>query len=357
MAEKTEKATPKKLRDARKKGQVAKSQDFPSAFTFTVAIFGVLMSASFLYKNLAGYLLATLKAVGGNLNLQYSAGAYLQEAINVIMICSFPIVIIVCIVGIIVNFLIIGPMFSFEAMKFDLKRLNPIEGIKQKFKLKVLVELLKSIAKICGAALIIYLIIKKMLPEVILSVKLPVIGSLVIMNTFLRKVALQVGLFFLLVALFDLAFQKRQFAKEMMMEKFEIKQEYKDTEGDPLIKGRRRERFREIAYSEGPSAARRARAIVTNPTHIAVAIGFEAESDVVPLILIMGKGPMAEQIIKIGVDNHIPIMRNVDLAWKLFTVGRVGDYIPKETYQAIAEIIKWLDTMEEMPDINVGMFS
>ncbi len=357
MAEKTEKATPKKLRDARKKGQVAKSQDFPSAFTFVVAIFATLMSASFLYKNLASYILATLKAISGNINLQYSAGAYLQEAINVIMICSFPIVIIVSVVGVLVNFLIIGPLFSFQAMKFDLKRLNPVEGIKQKFKLKVLVELLKSVAKITGAALIIYLIIKKMLPEVILSVKVPVVGSLVIMNTFLRRVALQVGLFFLLVALFDLAFQKRQFAKEMMMEKFEIKQEYKDTEGDPMIKGKRRERFREIAYSEGPTAARKARAIITNPTHIAVAIGFETQSDVVPVILIMGKGPMAEQIVKIGIDNHIPIMRNVDLAWKLFTMGRVGDYIPKETYRALAEIIKWLETMEEMPDINVGIFS
>jgi type III secretion protein U len=357
MAEKTEKATPKKLRDARKKGQVAKSQDFPSAFTFVVAIFGVLMTGSFIYKNLASYILSTLKAISGNLNLQYSAGAYLQEAINVIMICSFPIVVIVSFMGVIVNFLIIGPLFSFEAMKFDLKKLNPIEGIKQKFKLKVLVELLKSIAKITGAAIIIFFIIKNMLPEVILSVKVPVIGSLVIMTTFLKKVAIQVGLFFFLVALFDLAFQKRQFAKEMMMEKFEIKQEYKDTEGDPMIKGKRRERFREIAYSEGSSAAKRARAIITNPTHIAVAIGFETESDVVPVILIMGKGPMAEQIIKIGIDNHIPIMRNVDLAWKLFTMGRVGDYIPKETYQALAEVIKWLETMEEMPDINVGIFS
>lgn len=356
MAEKTEKATPKKLRDARKKGQVAKSQDFPSAFTFTTAIFGVILAASFLYKNLASYIVTTLKAVSGNLNLQYSAGAYMREAINVIMICSFPIVIVVAFVGVLANFLIVGPLFSFQAMKFDLKKLNPIEGIRQKFKLKVLVELLKSIAKITGAAIIIYFIIKNMIPQVILSVKVPVIGSLVIMNDFLRKTAIQVGLFFLIVALFDLAFQKRQFAKEMMMEKFELKQEYKDTEGDPMIKGKRRERFREIAYTEGSTAARRAKAIITNPTHIAIAIGFEVETDQVPTILIMGKGPMAEQIVKIGIDNHIPIMRNVELAWKLFTIGRVGDYIPKETYQAIAEIIKWLETMEEMPDINVGLF-
>jgi len=356
MAEKTEKATPKKLRDARKKGQVAKSQDFPSAFTFATAIFGVLMASSYLYKNLASYIVMTLRAVGGNIDLQNRAGGFLQEAINVIMVCSFPIVVIVSTVGVLVNFLIIGPLFSFQAMKFDLKKLNPIEGIKQKFKLKVLVELLKSILKITGAALIIYLVIKSMIPQVVLSVKLPVIGSAMILDDFLRKVAMEVGIFFLLVALFDLAFQKKQFSKEMMMEKFELKQEYKDTEGDPQIKGKRKERFREIAYSEGASATNRARTIITNPTHIAVALGFEEEKDPVPKILIMGKGPMAEQIIKIGIANHIPIMRNVELARQLYTIGRIGDYIPKETYQAIASILKWLETMEEMPDINAGMF-
>ncbi len=356
MAEKTEKATPKKLRDARKKGQVAKSQDFPSAFTFATAIFGVIMAGSYLYKNLASYIIVTLKSVGSNIDLQNRAANYLTEAINVIMICSFPIVIIVAIVGVLANFLVIGPLFSFQAMKFDLKKLNPIEGIKQKFKLKVLVELIKSVLKITGAALIIFFIIKKMLPEVVFSVNFPVIGSLTIISAFLKKVAIQVGIFFLLIAIFDLAFQKRQFAKEMMMEKFELKQEFKDTEGDPQIKGRRRERFREIAYSEGPIAAKRARAIITNPTHIAVALGFEEEKDPVPTILVMGKGPMAEKIIKIGIDNHIPIMRNVELAQQLFAIGTIGDYIPKDAYKAVAEILKWLETMQQMPDVNVGIF-
>jgi type III secretion protein U len=357
MAQKTEKATPKKLRDARKKGQVAKSQDFPSAFTFATAIFGVIMAASYLYKNLAGYFIMTLKTVSSNIDMQNRAGGFIMEAISIIAMASFPILIVVLIVGLLANFLVVGPLFSFQAMKFDLKKLNPIEGIKQKFKLKVLVELIKSILKITGAAIIIYFIIKSMLPEVIFSVKFPVIGTLTIVADFLKKVAIQVGIFFLLIAIFDLAFQKRQFAKEMMMEKFEIKQEYKDTEGDPQIKGKRREQFREIAYSEGPSAARRARAIVTNPTHIAVALGFEdEEKELVPKILIMGQGSLAERIIKVGIDNHVPIMRNVALARRLFNIGNIGDFIPKETYKAVAEILKWLETMENEPDINIGIF-
>ncbi|NGX56268.1 MAG: Yop proteins translocation protein U [Candidatus Anoxychlamydiales bacterium] len=356
MAEKTEKATPKKLRDARKKGQVAKSQDFPSALTFVTSIFGMLFASTYLFNQLAGYILNTFKAINSNIDLEHKAGAFLTQAMYVIISSSFPILIAVVAVGILSNFLVIGPMFSLEAMKFNLKKLDPIAGIKQKFKLKVFVELIKSVLKILGAALIIFLVIKKMLPDIIVSVKLPVFGSALILDAFLRKVAMQVGIFFLAVAIFDLSFQKKQFAKEMMMEKFETKQEYKDTEGNPEIKGKRREQFREIAYSEGPSAARKARAIITNPTHIAVALGYEEEEEPVPTILVMGDGSKAEKIIKIGIDNHIPIMRNVELARKIFSIGRVGDYIPKDTYKAVAEVLKWLETMEEMPDVNIGIF-
>lgn len=352
MAEKTEKATPKKLRDARKKGQVAKSQDFASALTFIVSIMGTILSAGYIYKNLTGYLVGTFKAITFNIDLENRAGSFLYEALMVILKTSLPIVAIVAAVGVIVNFLVVGPMFSFEAMKFDLKRLNPIEGLKQKFKLKVLVELLKSILKIVGAAIIIFLVMWRMLPDVINSAAIPVLGSALLLGDFLRTITIQVGIFFIAVAIFDLAFQKRTFAKEMMMEKFEVRQEYKDTEGNPEIKGRRREQSREIAYSEGPQAASRAKAIITNPTHIAVAIGFEAVDDVVPIILTMGAGPIAEKILHFAQDAQVPIMRNVDLARELYEKGRISDYIPEGTYQAVAEVLKWIKALEEKPELE-----
>lgn len=358
MAEKTEKATPKKLRDARKKGQVAKSQDFPSAFTFVVSIMATLLSTGYLYQNLAGYIAATFTRIGGgNLDLQTQGGGYLWEAMQIILVSSMPIVVLVAITGVIVNFLVVGPVFSFQAIKFDPKRLNPVEGIKQKFKLKTLVELLKSIFKISGAGLIIYLAIKQALPQVIMASGIPVIGSAMILDAFLRKISLQVGLFFLAVAIFDLAFQRRTFAKEMMMEKFEVKQEYKDTEGDPLIKWKRKETFREIAYTEGPSATKRARTVITNPTHIAVALSFDEKKDPVPVILVMGQGSIAEEIIKIAIDANIPIMRNVELARQIFAKGKIGGYIPRETYKAVAEILKWLESIEEVkPEVNLELF-
>lgn len=357
MAEKTEKATPKKLRDARKKGQIAKSQDMPAAITFVVAIMGTLAAAGYIYQNIVGFLLEMFKAASQtDAAMETKAPSYFLLAAKVILYTSLPIMGIVCFVGVLVSFLVNGPVFSFEAMKFDLKKLNPVEGIKNKFKLKVLVELLKSVAKITGAAIIIYIVILDFLPQLIATVLMPIIGSAMVVHNFLFTAALRVGIFFLLVALFDLAFQRKNFAKEMRMEKFEVKQEYKDTEGDPMVKGRRREMFREIAYQEGPRSARRARAIITNPTHIAVAIKYNPPEEVAPIILTMGQGYIAEQIIKIGLENKIPIMRNVELARELYSKGKISDYVPEDTYEAIAEILKWIDSLEDNPDANTELF-
>jgi type III secretion protein U len=357
MAEKTEKATPKKLKDARKKGQVAKIQDLPAAFTFIVSISATLMFLSYFFNQIGAFTISIFREVSNaQENFEAQMPIYFLSALEVIINCSFPILLFVCVTGVLVSFLVIGPVFSFQSMKFDLKKLNPIEGIKQKFKVKVLVDLIKSIVKITGAGLIIYFIIMNMLPQIISSVVLPVVASAGLVHDFLIKAAIQVGLFFLLVALFDLAFQKKNFAKEMMMEKFEIKQEYKDTEGDPHIKGHRKQLQREIAYQEGPSAAKKARAIITNPTHIAVAIKYDPEVEPAPIILTMGVGLFAEQIIKIGVENKIPIMRNVDLARALYSKGKISDYVPEDTYQAIAEILKWIDSLENNPDMNTELF-
>jgi type III secretion protein U len=357
MAEKTEKATPKKLKDARKKGQVAKIQDFPSAFTFIVSLGATLAMMGSFFDQIGSFMLMMIREVP-NVGDDFTnkASGYFGSALQVILRASLPIMILVSVVGVLVSFMVIGPVFSFEAMKFDLKKLNPIEGIKQKFKIKTLVELIKSIAKITGAAIIIYLIIWKSLPQIIATVMMPVLGSALVVNDFLVTTAIQVGLFFLLVALFDLAFQKKNFAKEMMMQKFEVKQEYKDTEGDPLIKGKRRELFREIAYQEGPAAAKRARAIITNPIHIAVALKYNPAEEPAPIILTMGAGMIAEQIIKIGVENKIPIMRNVDLARSLYNKGKISEYIPEDLYPAVAEIIKWIESLEDNPDVNKELF-
>lgn len=357
MAEKSEKATPKKLKDARNKGQVAKSQDFPAAMTFAVSILGTLAMASFMSGYMKSFMIEMFRMVANpELNLHDRIGGILFHVVEIIAIVSFPIVVTVALVGTLINFLIIGPVFSVKAMKFDFKKLNPVDGLKQKFKMKTLFELLKSLFKISGAALIIFLVIWARIPDVVQTAGIPVLTSAALLEDFLQTITLRVAIFFLIVAVIDLTYQKKNFAKEMKMEKFEVKQEYKDSEGDPLIKGKRKQIAQEMAYQEGPRATLRAKAIITNPIHISVAIKYDKEKDPAPIILVMGQGPIAKMIVDLAEENHIPVMRNVDLAQDLFNKGRVNDYVPEDTYKAIAEILKWIDALEENPDYNVELF-
>jgi len=355
MAEKTEQATPKKLKDARKKGQVAKSQDFPSAFTFIVSIAATIATSSYLFGQLASYFIGTYKSMGINLDLQRTAGTYISQALIVILKSSLPVVILTTSIGLLVNFIIIGPLFAPEAFKPDLKKLNPVTNLKNMFKFKTLFELFKSIFKISGAIYLIYGVVINSIPEIVSTAALPVVGSALVFNNFLFKVIIRVGIFFIIVAVIDLIFQKRNFAKEMKMEKFEVKQEYKDTEGDPHIKSKRKQIAQEIAYQEGPSSVKRAKAIITNPIHIAVAVEYDSDKEPAPKIVTMGQGIMADLIVKEAINYQIPIMRNVPLAHILYEKGKISDYIPEETYQAVAEILKWLSTLET-EEYNVELF-
>jgi len=356
MAEKSEKATPKKLRDGRKKGQVAKSKDFPAAFTFVAAFAIIVSSASFFFHNLAGFMISAFEGVKEGSQIISHLPGFMTAAIATIFNTSMPLMVAICIIGVLVNFLIVGPLFSVQAMKFDIKKLNPINGIKNMFKLKTFIELLKSLFKISGAFILIYTVVQDSIPQIIATAAMPVIGSAVVFSEFLVKVALRIGIFFLAIAVFDLIFQKKNFAKEMKMEKHEIKQEHKDTEGNPEIKGKRRQIQQEIAYQDGPQVTRRARAVVTNPIHIAIALEYKAEEDPAPRIGVMGKGVTADAIIKIAVEENIPIMRNPILAQELYNKGQIGHYVPEETYEAIAEVLKWIDQLEDKSEYNLEIF-
>ena len=346
MAEKTEQATPKKLRDAKKKGQVAKSQDLPSAFTFIVSIWATLGLANMLYHYMADFLVGTFRMIPKE-NLLDVITQLFVSSITVIFLASIPILAIVTFVGVVVTFLTVGPVFAPEVFKFDPKKFDPIQNLKAKFKMKTLVELIKSLIKIGIATWLIYDVMWNSLPVLIRTVSIPTGAALLVFNTFLMEVVFKVGLFFIAVAVADFAYQKYDFGQEMMMEKFEVKQEYKNTEGDPHIKSKRRQIAQEIAYQEGPmGGVRRAQAVVTNPTHIAVALGYEKDVDAAPYIVAMGKDVLAERIISMAKQHEIPIIRNITLARKLWDEGEVHEFVPEETYEAIAEIVRWINSLQ-----------
>lgn len=350
MGEKTEKATPKKLRDAKKKGQVARSQDLPSAFTFIASMGAVIWMSHRLYDQVGGFMISIFKLVPHKDLIAVIPEMYYQ-AIMTIFYAVIPIMGLVCAVGVLVNFLAIGPVFAVEVFKFDIKKFDPVQNLKAKFKMKTLVELVKSVIKISVAAYLIYGVMYKSLPVLTKAVSLPMHGSLLIFYAFLLEVVMKVGVFFIFVAVLDFAYQKYNFGKEMMMEKFEVKQEYKNTEGDPQIKGKRKQVAQEIAYSDAPSAGvRRASAIITNPTHLAIAVGYEREIDAAPYILTMGQGALADKITKLAKEYNVPIVRNIKLAHTLWLTGEIYEYVPEETYEAIAEILRWIASLEDDPE-------
>src|ERR1700722_7902687 len=344
MAEKTEKATPKKLRDARKKGQVAKSQDFPSAITFIVAIAVTLYLGSFLYDQIVGYMLEVFKNATKT-DLTITAAYYLNKMIRVMLMASLPIAFLVSVVGVLVGFLVVGPTFSVEVFKPSFKKFNPVENIKQKFKMKTLIELLKSVFKIFGAGILLYFAIYHDIETLVATVAIPPEVSLQVFKKIIYKVAIWIGIYFILIAVFDLVYQRFNFSKEMKMEKFEVKQEYKDTEGHPEIKSKRRQIAQEIAYDEGTTQIRRAKAVVTNPQDIAVAVGYEPEKYKAPWIIAMGTEKRALAIIAEAEKNNIPIMRNVPLAHQLLAEGEVNRLVPESTYDAIGEILLYVATL------------
>jgi len=347
MGEKTEKATPKKLKDAKKKGQVAKSQDFPSAFTFITSISLVIVFSSYLYTKVGGFIESAFSLVSHE-EIEKVIPVLFQEAMVTIFITVIPIMATVAAVGVVVNFLAIGPVFATEVFKFDIKKFDPVQNLKSKFKLKTLVELVKSVLKISIAAYLIYGVVYKSLPVLAKASTIEPVGALIIFHAFLWEVVIKVGIFFIVVAVLDFAYQKYNFGKEMMMEKFEVKQEYKNTEGDPQIKGKRKQVAQEIAYSEGPGAAiKKAAAVVTNPTHLAIAVAYKREIDVAPFILAMGEGLLAERLVFYAEKYEVPVVRNIDLAHRLWMNGELYEYIPEDTYEAMAEILRWLASLEE----------
>ncbi len=346
MAEKTEKPTAKKLRDARKKGQVAKSQDLPAALTLITSMSLTVSMSGYIYQQLSSFFLYIFQNLT-TIDVTHDAYSLMLQCAYTIFLSSIPIAAAVAFVGAMTNFLMVGPLFSVEVFKFDLKKFDPINNLKQKFKLKTLVELIKSLFKISVAAYICYSTAREAIPNIIRCTGESLDVCITIISYFLLEVMTKVGLFFLAVAVFDFIYQRRNFEKEMMMEKFEIKQEYKNTEGDPEIKGRRREVAREIAYGGGPPSPKGAKAVVANPTHVAVAIGYEKQYFPAPFILSKGEGVEALWIIHEAQVLDIPIVYNVYLARKLNADAELFGYIPKDTYEPVAEILRWIAGIEE----------
>lgn len=340
---KTEKATPKKKRDERKKGNAYQSKDVISIGILIIGFFIISKLGLFIIAQIQNLYQNQMRKIDGLYDLTITGCMEIfREAIQVFFITTIPIVMVLALTGIVLTGVQTGFLVSGELLKFKYSRISFIEGTKRLLSLRSVVQLVKSLLKVIIIMWLIYNSIKELLivtPD-ILNTSLD--NNISFMLDKVMSLVYKICLIFVGIAILDYAFQKYDYEKKLMMTKQEVKDEYKQTEGDPFIKGKIREKQRNISMNRMIQQVPFADVIVRNPTHFAVALKYDIEKDQAPIVLAKGQDLMAKRIIEAGEKNKVLITENKLLARGLYEMVEVNDYIPAEFYQAVAELMAWV---------------
>lgn len=340
--EKTEKATPKKRQDARRKGQVAQSLEVPGSLVLLGTLCSLLVFGSFYRERifaLFGDVLQnrlTMEVTPDNV-LRLLGGYTVQ-----LLLLLAPIFAVALVVAIATNFAQFGPLFTLELIRPNFNRLNPIRGLRNIFSLRSVVEFLKSAFKLLAVALVVYSVLwserRRFLSLAHVSV-LDIFAYAVDLTV--RLALLVAGLLFVL-AIADYGYQKYEYEKSLRMSKQDIKDEFKHQEGDPLVKSRIRERQRRMAMSRMMQEVPKADVVITNPTHYAVALRYDGATMEAPQVVAKGVDYLAIRIREVARAHDVVIMENRPLARTLYERTEIGDTIPADLYHAVAEVLAYV---------------
>lgn len=336
--EKTEQPTDKKLRDARKKGQVAKSADVSSTWLLILAFCYLGIMKEFYLDHLTQLL--TLPTLFYSVPFKSALKEVLGGCMYEFIIMSIPFLGLIAINAIFINMVQIGPLLTFEPLKPDIKKLNPVQGAKKIFSKKNLIEFVKSIIKVSFLGYLIYRVIRSVI-DPLLKIPYSGLGAVIdLLIPIMKMFAINTCVAYTIIAVADLFFQRSQHISDLKMTKDEVKREFKEMEGDPLIKGERKQLHQELAMSDTVQSTKSASALVTNPTHVAVALFYNENAVKLPVVTAKGKGGLALQMIKVARENNIPIMRDVNLAHSLYETKEY-EYVPSDLIPEVAAVLKW----------------
>ena len=344
--EKTELPTPKKLRDARQKGQVCSSKDIVST-AILIVLFALLGWMGIALMDDASMLLGF---VGQRLSGDPAASTKEAMGLTAFVICkhSFIFVAVAAVIGIAANAAQIGFLFTFEPIIPKFEKLNPVEGAKKIFSMKNLFEFLKNVVKVCFLGYLLYKIIWASVPELLTMCYGTVDDIFPSLKLMLKRLAVYTAFGYIVIAVVDRLFQGRNFTKQMMMTKDEVKREYKEMEGSAEIKQAQRQFRDEILNGPDPAkAAKRANVVVTNPTHLAVGIRFKADEAPLPRICALGSGRTAKIIRETALAEGIPVMEDRPLARALYANGKIEEFIPDTLIEPVAEVLKWAKQIQD----------
>jgi len=340
--DRTEKATPRRREEARRKGQVVRSIEVNSAVILLCTFLFLKLFAPWIGKMVAAfstnifssYLLEELNYTTlYNLTI-YTAAVFFQVCLPVMAVAAGA--------GLTANLFQVGLLFTSEPLSPKLERINPISGFKRIFSRRALVELIKSVAKVVMIGYLVYSTIKANTDLFPLLINMSIADAVTEIGSLASTIVLRIGLLLLLLAGFDYAFQYWEHEKSLRMTKKELKDEYKQYEGDPLIKSRMRQRQRQISYSRMMQQVPRADVVITNPTHYAVALRYSPEESPAPVVLAKGVDALALRIIEIARDEGIVIFEDPPLAQVLYKTVDVNQTIPAELYEAVASVLAFV---------------
>lgn len=343
--EKTEPATSKKLREARDDGKVAKSKELTSAFDLIVLFLvlkvfistvgtGFLEVFYYVYNTMPDFVSINAMDLSSKAVSNFFAVIFMK-----MLIIVAPFFIFGFVINVVISVLQVGWKVSAKPMKPKLDRFDPMNGFKKMFSKDSLFELFKSILKIGVIVYVAYTSIKGEKNDIFILYDMPLNQALALCGEVIINTGLKISIVYLIIGFADFIYQRFRFNEEMKMSKQEVKDEYKNTEGNPEIKGRQRQRMREASRQRMMQDVPKADVVITNPTHLAVAIKYDPEKAKAPIVVAKGEDFLAQKIRETAKENHIEIIENKPLARMLYANVEIGEAIPPELYQTVAEIL------------------
>uniref|UniRef100_A0A832MPW2 Flagellar biosynthetic protein FlhB n=1 Tax=Pseudothermotoga hypogea TaxID=57487 RepID=A0A832MPW2_9THEM len=341
--DRTEKPTPRRRRKAREEGQVAVSRELNMALSFFAAVIVLRLVLPQLTRSLisASTPFLTLEPMDFETLSGFVFQLFQDPLILLVLLMG-----LVALVGIIAGALQTRFLFSFKPLKLDLNRINPIEGFKRMFSLRNLFELFKAFVKLTIVGYVSYVVIRQRYSELPNLTDLEPGESIWYLAELIYAVLLRCAIAILALALVDYLFQRWEFEKSLRMTRQELKEEFKEVEGNPEVKRRQREIMMRLARGRMLQKVPEADVVITNPTHIAVALQYDSEKMEAPEVVAKGADELARKIVEIATDSNVPIVRNPQVAWELYKSCEVGDQIPPTLYRAVAEILAYVYSLK-----------
>lgn len=346
--EKTEEPTSKKLEDARKEGQVAKSKEVTNAFELFV-LFLVLrfwtgyLGSSFvgIFQNIYTQIPEYIKLYDGYLPDAAFRAIFIKVMVQLLLMIG-PVLLLGFFVAFVCDVIQVRWKPTTKPLQPKFSKLNPINGFKRIFSLNSVMELVKALAKIGVIIYAVYSYLKNNAPSIFLLYDLPLNQAIAGIGNLVVNLGFRISIFYMLIAALDWIYQKVKFKNDMKMTKQEVKDEYKNQEGDPQIKGKQRQRMQEASRRRMMQQLPEADVVITNPTHYAVAIKYDPEVYDAPYVVAKGADYLAQKIKDTAKENHIEIVENKPLARMLYANVDIGSVVPPELYQAVAEVLAFV---------------